>query len=162
MEAGHFGTKDQAFRDLFVVIISGVMVMMAMMVKGEEGMSYKMAGEFPDILTSVIKYINENLQEDLSLASLEKRFYINRSYLGRLCRKYLGISLHRYIILQRIARAQALLAKGNSAMDASKDAGFNDYSNFRKMFKKVTDLSPSAYGKISLQTAAQREYVNGL
>ena len=35
MEAGHFGTKDQAFRDLFVVIISGVMVMMAMMVKGE-------------------------------------------------------------------------------------------------------------------------------
>ncbi|HEX3043135.1 MAG TPA: CARDB domain-containing protein, partial [Bacillota bacterium] len=30
---------------------------------------------------------------------------------------------------------------------ASKKSGFNDYSNFRKMFKKITQVSPSAYIK---------------
>ena len=103
--------------------------------------------ELPAILTRVLTYIDGNLQADLSLASLEKRFFINRSYLSRLCRNYLGISLHRYIILRRINKAKALLAAGKSAMEACKDSGFNDYSNFRKMFKKVTNLSPSAYAK---------------
>lgn len=105
------------------------------------------AVKFPAILTRVLTYIDINLQDDLSLASLEKRFFINRSYLSRLCRRYLGISLHRYIILRRITKAKELLKAGKSAMEACKDSGFNDYSNFRKMFKKVTNLSPSAYVK---------------
>ena len=44
--------------------------------------------------------------------------------------------MHRYIILRRITKAKELLKAGKSAMEACKDSGFNDYSNFRKMFKK--------------------------
>ncbi|HHW12135.1 MAG TPA: helix-turn-helix transcriptional regulator [Firmicutes bacterium] len=105
------------------------------------------AVEFPAILVRVLTYIDDNLQGDLSMASLERRFFINRSYLSRLCRKYLGISLHRYIILRRVAKAKALLMAGKSAMEACQASGFNDYSNFRRMFKKVTNLTPSAYAK---------------
>ncbi len=101
----------------------------------------------PEHLSNILDYIDENIQDELSLEILEKRFFINRSYLGRLFQKYLNISIHEYIIYQRISKAKELLLDGYSALDASKKSGFNDYSNFRKMFKKITQISPSAYIK---------------
>ena len=101
----------------------------------------------PDYLAGVLEYIEDNIQNELSLAILEKKFYLNRSYLGRLFQKHLGVSIHKYIIQERITRAKELLLAGKSATDACKDAGFNDYSNFRRMFKKLTGVSPSGYVK---------------
>jgi AraC-like DNA-binding protein len=101
----------------------------------------------PEHLANILDYIDDNIQDELSLDTLEKKFYINRSYLGRLFQKYLNISVHEYIIFQRIAKAKELLLDGYNALDASKKSGFNDYSNFRKMFKKITRVSPSAYIK---------------
>lgn len=102
---------------------------------------------FPESLSVVLEYIDKNIEHELSLEILEKRFYINRSYLSRLFRKHLNISIHKYIILQRIAKAKELLLKGHSPLSASRYSGFNDYSNFRKMFKKITKTSPSQYIK---------------
>lgn len=101
----------------------------------------------PEPLANILDYIDDNIQDELSLDTLEKKFYINRSYLGRLFQKYLNISVHEYIIYQRIAKAKELLLDGYNALDASKKSGFNDYSNFQKMFKKITQVSPSAYIK---------------
>ena len=98
-------------------------------------------------MSTIVEYIDDNIQNELTLEILEKKFYLNKSYLGRLFQKYLNISIHEYIILQRIAKAKELLLDGYSALDASKKSGFNDYSNFRKMFKKVTQVSPAAYIK---------------
>lgn len=106
---------------------------------------------FPESLSVVLDYIDKNIGHELSLEILEKRFYINRSYLSRLFRKHLNISIHKYIILQRIAKAKELLLKGHSPLSASRYSGFNDYSNFRKMFKKVTKTSPSEYSKDKLK-----------
>jgi AraC-like DNA-binding protein/mannose-6-phosphate isomerase-like protein (cupin superfamily) len=101
----------------------------------------------PENLSKILEYIDDNIQNELSLESLEKTFYINKSYLGRLFQKNLNVSIHEYIVLQRIAKAKELLMEGYNAQDAGRLSGFNDYSNFSKMFKKVTHISPSEYLK---------------
>ena len=101
----------------------------------------------PENLGMILEYIDDNIQNELSLEVLEKTFYINKSYLGRLFQKYLNVSIHEYIVLQRIAKAKELLLDGYSALDAGRLTCFNDYSNFSRMFKKVTNISPSEYIK---------------
>ena len=118
----------------------------------------------PENLSTILEYIDDNIPNNLSLDILEKMFYINKSYLGRLFQKHLNVSIHEYIVLQRIARAKELLMDGYNAQDAGRLSGFNDYSNFSKMFKKVIHVSPSEYFKNrhdeTLNTGIYRPYRN--
>lgn len=95
----------------------------------------------------VLDYINENLQGDLSLEFIEHKFYINKYYLSRLFKQYTGMNLHQYIIYKRLARAKELLSEGMSVTDTCYMTGFNDYSNFFRLFKKVIGIAPGMYKK---------------
>lgn len=93
----------------------------------------------------IINYIDENMDGDLSLEALEKKFFISRYYLSRIFKESVGISIHRYIILKRIVNAKALLAQGYDVTAACYMCGFKDYSNFLKMFKSIVGVSPAKY-----------------
>ncbi|MCX7842563.1 MAG: AraC family transcriptional regulator [Clostridia bacterium] len=99
----------------------------------------------PEKLIPILDYIDENLESDLTLTSLSKRFFINGSYLSRLFKNSTGSNLHEYIVYKRISRAKTLLSSGNSVTEASLQSGFNDYSNFLKVFKKTVGMSPGQY-----------------
>lgn len=101
----------------------------------------------PKRLQPILDFIENNLEGDLSLNRIEKEFYINGSYLSRLFKKHTGSNLHEYIIYKRISRAQTLISKGYSCTQACLMSGFNDYSNFSKIFKGTVGLSPQAYKK---------------
>jgi len=99
----------------------------------------------PDKLVAVLDHINNNISGDLSLAMLEKLFFINRFHLSRLFREIVGSSLHEYIIYKRVSRAKLLLSGGMSVTDAAYESGFNDYSNFFRIFKRTVGISPGRY-----------------
>lgn len=101
--------------------------------------------KIPEILVPVLNYIDENLDGDLSLESLERKFYINRYYLSKLFKKSTGSNLHKYIIYKRISKAKILLAAGSSVTEACTGSGFNDYSNFLRMFKRTVGVTPGRY-----------------
>ena len=96
-------------------------------------------------LFEIIEYINDNLQNDLSLQSLEKKFFINKNYLCKLFREQTGNTIHNYINHKRIALAKNYLTNGSSVTDACHLSGFNDYSNFIRLFKQTTGFSPAKY-----------------
>ncbi len=106
----------------------------------------------PKIILPIIKYIEENINEDLSLSTLEKKFFVNRFYLTRLFKKSTGLPLHKYIVLKRISKAKELLSEGFEVINACDMTGFNDYTNFIKMFKRITSISPSYYRKTSMKS----------
>lgn len=103
--------------------------------------------KIPEKLASVIDFIDKNAETNLSLESLSKKFYIDKYHLSRLFKKYTGSNIHEYIIYKRISKAKYLLAKGYNATDTSIMCGFNDYSNFYRMFKKTVGVTPSSYMK---------------
>ncbi|WP_284641647.1 helix-turn-helix domain-containing protein [Paenibacillus silviterrae] len=98
-------------------------------------------------LSPVLDYIDSHLDEDLSLETLERHFYMNRYYLSRLFRRSTGSTVHEYIVLKRIARAKKLLQEGSNVTDACQQSGFNDYSNFIRMFKRFVGVPPGQYRK---------------
>ena len=101
----------------------------------------------PEKLVPVLDYIDSNLENDLSLEFLESLFYINRFYLTRLFKKVTGSSIHEYIQYKRISRAKKLLSEGYNVTEACAKSGFNDYSNFLRMFKRTVGISPGQYRK---------------
>jgi len=101
----------------------------------------------PEVLINIMDYVDNNLSSDLSLEFLVNKFYVDKYYLCRIFRKYTGFNLHKYIILKRVLKAKSLLQEGLSVTDACHTSGFNDYSNFVRTFKKVTNTSPLQYSK---------------
>jgi len=101
----------------------------------------------PGKLVPVLDYIDLNLENDLSLEILEHRFFINRFYLTRLFKQVTNSSLHEYIQFKRISRAKKMLSDGLNVTEACARSGFNDYSNFLRMFKRTVGISPGQYRK---------------
>ncbi|MCZ8523220.1 MULTISPECIES: AraC family transcriptional regulator [Paenibacillus] len=100
-----------------------------------------------DKLAPVLEYIDRHLEQDLTLESLEGHFYTNRYYLSRLFRRHTGSSIHEYILLKRVALAKKLLKEGCNVTEACQRSGFNDYSHFIRMFKKLVGLPPGQYAR---------------
>jgi YesN/AraC family two-component response regulator len=98
-------------------------------------------------LSPVLDYIEQNLDQDLSLDQLEKEFYINKFYLIKLFKKYTGSTIHEYIIYKRISLAKRYLSQGCNVTEACMKSGFNDYSSFLRMFKKRIGVTPREYLK---------------
>jgi AraC-like DNA-binding protein/mannose-6-phosphate isomerase-like protein (cupin superfamily) len=101
----------------------------------------------PEKLAPILDYIEHHLDQTLTLKILEQQFFMNRYYLSRLFRQSTGSTIHEYILLKRIARAKKLLHDGHNVTDACQLSGFNDYSNFIRMFKRIVGLPPGQYRK---------------
>lgn len=98
-----------------------------------------------DILT----YINQNIQNELTIESLSNYFYLSASYLCRIFKATTGTTINKYVTARRITLAKAMLNEGLSVTDTCEKCGFNDYSNFLKAFIKAVGVSPKKYAQFS-------------
>ena len=53
--------------------------------------------------------------------------------------------MFEYVQSKRIQHAKLLIHQGVGIMDASRRCGFDEYSNFYKIFKKLVNMSPKQY-----------------
>jgi len=104
-------------------------------------------GSLPKSIQRALDIINGCYNADLSLESISHELKISRFNLSREFKRYTGYNLKEYIILKRIQNARRLIENGFSTSDACSMSGFNDYSNFMRLFKKVVCLTPSEYKK---------------
>jgi AraC family transcriptional regulator len=97
-------------------------------------------------LNRVLEYIDANLSEELSLPILSEVAEMSLYYFVRLFKQSTGLSPHRYVIEQRIKRAQGFLRSPKmTVIEASARTGFVDPSHFTKVFRRVVGLAPSQY-----------------
>lgn len=101
----------------------------------------------PDIIKKVMNYIEENLQEKISLEDISKKCLFSGTYISRQFKEHTGLTLRSYIVERRIARAEELLRSGKSVKEAAYQSGFKDYSNFIRTFRKVVGIPPGQYKK---------------
>mgnify|MGYP000923933966 FL=1 len=100
---------------------------------------------YDEKVSSVISYINENLQEDLSLESLAGRFYTSKYHLLREFKKHTGYTIYQYIRKKRLITARVLLKDGLMVTEVCQKCGFGDYSNFIRSFRKEFGHPPGHY-----------------
>ena len=94
---------------------------------------------------SVLTYINEHYNEDLSLDYLANRFFISKYHLSREFNRLVGTSVHRYLIQKRLAMAKQMMSGGMASSEVYQHCGFGDYSNFYRAFKAEYQITPKEF-----------------
>lgn len=108
----------------------------------------KNSDPIPSKILDAIRYIQVNLNENLTIRYLADRANLHQDYFSRQFLKYTGQRPLSYIHEKRIERAQYLIATtASSYTDIAEHVGFENLSHFSKIFKKVTSVTPAAYKK---------------
>lgn len=90
-------------------------------------------------------YISSNLCSQLTLDSIAQYMYMDKSYICRLFKREMGITINAYINSQRVFMATDLISSGMPPREAYTRCGFNDYSTFYRAFKKHTRMTPEEF-----------------
>ena len=98
-----------------------------------------------DLYRQLLKYIEQHLDEDLSLESLSKKFYVSKYHIAHIFTDNLGISIHQYITKKRLALCREAILGKSSITEIYTTFGFGDYSSFYRAFKKEYGISPKDY-----------------
>jgi AraC-like DNA-binding protein len=95
-------------------------------------------------IQAVLTYLNNNLQEKITLEQLGRKFHVSKNYLNTVFRQELGITINNYIRIKRVVLTRQKMLQGYSAEEAAYMMGFNDYSNFYRAYKSFFHVKPSA------------------
>ena len=91
----------------------------------------------------LLKYINRNLSENLSIDHLAEKFFFSKYHMMRKFKKETGYTIHNYIISKRLLHARSLITQGTPVMKAAMQSGFQDYTAFVRAYKKQFGTVPT-------------------
>ena len=89
-------------------------------------------------------YIRSNYMLHLRVEEIADKLNLNRRYLGRLFKEHTGSTIQEFLIEVRMSAASMHLRRGCSVAEAARLCGYEDVSNFSKMFKRRFGVPPSA------------------
>lgn len=104
-----------------------------------------LSAEKPELLDRVMAYLEDNLQERITLAEVAHRFFVSESTIAQLFRKKMGVSFYHCVTQRRLIAAKTLISQNVPLESVSRQVGFSDYSVFYKAFKKEYGISPRQY-----------------
>lgn len=113
-----------------------------------ENIKHQAEGDYNESIGEVMRHINENLSEDMSIEGLASQFYMSKYHLMHKFKSQTGYTIHNYILQKRLMMANILIKSGKSMTEACSECGFGDYSSFVRAFKKMYGLSPKQHHKL--------------
>lgn len=99
-----------------------------------------------------IDYICENLHTRITIKELAKRVKLEQSYLSKLFKKEVGVTISEYIQEKKIETAQNMLIYSEfTPAEISSILAFPNQSYFTEVFKKWTGMTPKQYQALNLR-----------
>lgn len=97
--------------------------------------------------TAKIKqYIDEHIEEDVSLKRVAQEFFLSTSYLSRLFKSKAGVNFSDYISMRKIERAKTLLAETDlTVAEISRRLNYPEQNSFSRFFKGKVGVPPQTY-----------------
>lgn len=107
-----------------------------------------------DYVKFIKEYVEENYEKEIQLRDLAAIIHVSVSYLSVCFKKEMGIPFTEYLVRYRMNKARELLSEGNiSCKEVAWQVGYEDYSQFSKMFKKYIGCSPTKMLKDNINTS---------
>lgn len=104
-------------------------------------------------LKRALAYIEEHIDECISLADLAGAAGFSRMYFASRFRAATGVRPHDYILRRRIERAKVLLAQGNgSLVDVALSVGFQTQAHFTTVFRRFIGTTPGRWRAANQQS----------
>lgn len=102
---------------------------------------------------AMMRYLDENLSEDVDIDVLAETFYISKYHMMRQFRQETGLTIYNYLTQRRLLHARELIEKGIRATEACYRSGFRSYSSFTRAYGKHFGTTPTG----RMDTARERE-----
>lgn len=103
------------------------------------------------IKTIVIEKIHnsENELPENFLKFIENQLHLDYKYLSNIFSKVEGITLEKFIILQKIEKVKELLEQHSLTLsEISYRLGYSEVSHLSSQFKRITGITPSSFKKL--------------
>lgn len=100
----------------------------------------------PPVITRAKEFINQHLNEEISLGQVAKAVNTSTFYFCKMFKKVTGINFTDYVSRRRIENAKNLLLNPNLRVsEIAYEVGFQSLTHFNRVFKKVEGQSPTEY-----------------
>lgn len=94
----------------------------------------------------VCNFVVSHLSQKFTRQDIADYVHLSQNHLARLFRKETGMSISEYILQERMKRAFGLLTETPLAVGAiAQKCGYENYSYFLTLFRRVTGMTPSQY-----------------
>lgn len=105
------------------------------------------AAEYARRFSQVFDYIDQHLDEELSVEHLSQVAHLSKFHFHRQFSNYCGVSISRYIQLMRLKRASYRLVFNSlePIIEIAMDAGFENPESFSRAFKQTFAQTPSEF-----------------
>lgn len=104
--------------------------------------------EKPELLDQVLAYVEQHLDQKITLADVARHFYVSESTITQTFRNKMGVSFHKCVTQRRLITAKALIEEGIPLESVGEQVGFPEYSTFYRAFKQEYGISPRQYRKL--------------
>ena len=98
------------------------------------------------VIIGITRYLQEHLEEEVSLSVLAEEFHLNPQYISQLFKNEIGVGFLAYLTNIRMEKAQKRLHSTSLPIaEIAQTTGYGDYRVFTKVFKKAEGITPSQY-----------------
>ncbi|MBP5288403.1 MAG: helix-turn-helix domain-containing protein [Clostridia bacterium] len=105
-------------------------------------------GNGKSVIDQIQSFVDDHIGKAVTNREIGEALFYNPNYLNRLMIRQTGMSLHRYILQRRLAKAtQLLLTTQEPVGEIASKLGFYSASHFSNFFKRETGISPVRYRK---------------
>lgn len=99
-----------------------------------------------NVITNVCSYIEEHLNETISIEQLSQMVHLSKFYFIRLFKKHMGVSPYHYVQIARINQAKKLLVTTSYRInEIAEMTGFPSAARFTRLFSESVGMTPSHY-----------------
>jgi len=100
----------------------------------------------PRALRRVREYIEDHLEETISIEALAGIVGLSMYHFARAFKQSEGLTPHDYLVQRRVRRAQELLASTDLPLsEIALASGFSDQSHCARRFREHVGITPSSY-----------------
>lgn len=121
-----------------------------------DGFAFEVEPQDNQKIEKIFKHVNEHFQQQIPLSEIAEEVSMTIPAFCRYFKKSTGKTFTQFVNEFRIVHATKLLAeKQSSITDICFESGFNNFSHFNKLFKKITGKSPMKYRNEMKQLISQ-------
>ena len=103
-------------------------------------------GELPEAIVRMMRQVQDDPGQRLSVEELARQAGYSRSHLERLFHTHLGTGVHQWLIKTRMTRAALFLVLDDAPIsEIAARVGYADIYQFSAAFKRSTGLAPRTY-----------------
>lgn len=101
-----------------------------------------------ELIRSAKEYIITHINQKITVEQLAEYLEVSVSYVSAEFKKHIGVTIHTYILKNKIEEARRLLIETDIEISTiAQTYSFSDQSHFNRVFKQVENITPKEYRK---------------